>query len=215
MIKTIEELDFYDILNLRIDASLQEIEGSYLLAAATYHPDAPASHGVLAAKERQLILGRIEEAFAILRDPEKRKAYDALILPQRPEFQQRAFFRNSTERLEIEDASPEASLWERVRAAIPAPLRRLRSAAGRKKEDGKNSKGFQEGEYYYGEYLKRLRENRGLTLEEAARETGISLRLLQSLEDEEEKAPSSRKERIRILRRYALWLGLDSEDGRK
>ncbi|MEW5901590.1 MAG: hypothetical protein AB1715_09035, partial [Acidobacteriota bacterium] len=69
MIRRIEELDFYDLLNLRIDASSEEVESSYLLAVATYHREAPASYGILAEKERRLILSRIEEAFHTLRDP--------------------------------------------------------------------------------------------------------------------------------------------------
>jgi hypothetical protein len=43
----------------------------------------------------------------VLADPAARKTYDSALQPLRPEFQQKAYFRKSTKRLEIEDASEE------------------------------------------------------------------------------------------------------------
>ncbi|HCS49265.1 MAG TPA: hypothetical protein DIW61_13830, partial [Candidatus Aminicenantes bacterium] len=81
MIKKIEEMDFYELLNLRLDASPKDIENAYLLAVATYHQEGMASYGVLGDVERGLILDKVEEAFQTLRDPAKKKAYDPLVLP--------------------------------------------------------------------------------------------------------------------------------------
>ncbi len=68
MAKKIEEMDFYELLNLRLDATEQEILKAYDLAVATYHPDALASYGVLSAEERGEMLDRIEKAFQTLGD---------------------------------------------------------------------------------------------------------------------------------------------------
>ena len=84
MAKKIEEMDFYEVLNLRLDATGQEVREAYDLAVATYHPDALASYGVLSAEERGEMLDKIEKAFQTLGDAAARKAYDTLILPSRP-----------------------------------------------------------------------------------------------------------------------------------
>ncbi len=47
MVKSIKDLDFYELLNLDLDATRVEIENAYLLAVATYHKDGLASYGVL------------------------------------------------------------------------------------------------------------------------------------------------------------------------
>jgi DnaJ-class molecular chaperone len=210
MVKRIEDLDFYELLNLGLDATRVEIENAYLLAVATYHDEAMASYGVLSAEERETILRRIEEAFETLADPERRKAYDARILPHRPESRQRAYFRQTTERLEIEDAAEERKFWDRVKSSLlpRAPRRKWGRRKGR--WNGKDWLALQKDRYYYGEYLKGVREQKGLTLEEIARRSKISLDLLTALEEEDEDNLPQGKDRLRMLQAYARSLGLDS-----
>jgi len=210
MVKKIEDLDFYELLNLGLDATRLEIENAYLLAVATYHEESIASSGVLSAEERGLILERIGQAFETLADPDKRKTYDARILPHRPESRQRAYFRKSTEKLEIEDAAEEQKFWERVRSLLlPRGIRTSRGRRGQRK-NGKDWLTLQKDRYYYGEYLKSVRERRGLTLEEAALRSQISLALLAALEEEDNEALPQGRDRARMLQAYARSLGLDS-----
>jgi len=215
MVKKIEDLDFYELLNLGLDATPGEIEGAYLLAVATYHQEAMASRGVLSLEERGVILRRIEEAFETLADPDKRKTYDELILPQRPESQQRAYFRKSTEKLEIEDATEVQKFWARVSSSmLPVGLRRGRGRH-RQHKNGKGWLNLQKDRHYYGEYLKSVREQRGLTLEEISQRAKISLALLAALEEEDEESLPQGKDRVRMLQAYARALGLNSANGGK
>ena len=215
MVKGIEDLDFYELLNLGLDATRVEIENAYLLAVATYHDEAMASYGVLSAEERGIILGRIEEAFETLADPERRRIYDARILPHRPESRQRAYFRKSTEKLEIEDAAEERKFWDRFKSSLlPRGQRRRRSRRGGRK-NGKDWLALQKEHYYYGEYLKSVREQKGLTLEEIARRSKISPDLLTALEEEDDESLPQGKDRLRMLQAYARSLGLDSAGGGK
>jgi curved DNA-binding protein CbpA len=210
MVKRIEDLDFYELLNLSLDATRVEIENAYLLAVATYHGGATASYGVLSAEERRIILGRVEEAFETLAEPEKRKIYDARILPHRPEGSQRAYFRKSTEKMEIQDASEERKFWDRVKSSLlPRGPRRSRGRRGNRK-NGKDWLALQKDRYYYGEYLKSVRQQKGLTLEEIARRSKISRDLLTALEEEDENSLPRGKDRLRMLQAYARSLGLDS-----
>lgn len=213
MIKRIEDLDFYELLNLPVDASEKDIRNAYILAVATYHPDALASYGVLSLDERRAVLDRIEQAFETLGNADARKAYNTLILPTRPEFRQRAFFRKSTVKLEIVDAEEEESLWGRLRSVL------LPTRFREKKREPRNGKttgdlaALQRDGYLFGEYLQRVREERGLSLEEAAEKCRISPEILKALEAEETSSVGDAAEIARLLRLYARCLGLGDRIG--
>ncbi len=214
MIKKIEEMDFYEILNLRLDSTQVEVENAYLLAMATYREQAMASYGVLTAQERKLILDRIEDAFRTLADPRKRKTYDKKIAASRPESGKRAYFRKSTEKLEIEDAGGRAKFWDRFKSAIlPRRWKNKDSPNGNK--NGKNLEALQKDRYYYGEILRSVREQRGMTLEQAAQDCNISASLLKALEDEDEGALPEEINQAKLLRAYACALGLNPDNGCK
>jgi len=68
----VEYRDYYDILGLKRNATLDEIKRSYRKLARKYHPDVSKEAD---AEERFKEVG---EAYEVLKDPEKRAAYDAL-----------------------------------------------------------------------------------------------------------------------------------------
>ncbi len=63
--------DYYAILGLKRDASLAEIKKAYRKLARKYHPD--LNPGDKAAEQK---FKEINEAYEVLKDPEKRKQYD-------------------------------------------------------------------------------------------------------------------------------------------
>jgi len=209
MIKKVNEMDFYELLNLRADASARDIENAYLMAVATYHQESVASYGALADADRGFILDKIEEAFETLRDAEKKKAYDLLVLPGHPEFQQRAHFRRSTARMEIEDASEEVKLWDKIKASA-------RRSRGRRNGRESGSNGYEPGRlpedfYYYGDYLKKVRERKGLSRGDIAGRCGISPDQVELLERESLPSLPHEEEILERLELYAKCLGLGSE----
>lgn len=67
---------FYDVLDLTPDASPQEIREAYLRIKATYSKDSVALYSLIDSSEREDMLKRIQEAYDILSNSEKRKEYD-------------------------------------------------------------------------------------------------------------------------------------------
>ena len=63
--------DYYKVLGLKRDASQKEIQRAYRDLARKYHPD--MNPGDQKAKER---FQRIQQAYDVLNDPEKREMYD-------------------------------------------------------------------------------------------------------------------------------------------
>ena len=65
--------DYYQTLGVKRDSSQKEIRKTYRTLARKYHPD--VNPGDKAAEEK---FKDIQEAYAVLSDPEKRKKYDQL-----------------------------------------------------------------------------------------------------------------------------------------
>jgi DnaJ-class molecular chaperone len=94
--RIIEELDYYQLLDLRRDAGAGEVKRAYHASSRNFHPDANRHlEGELRAAS-QTIAKRITEAYAVLRDPRRRQAYD------------RSLESGAPTRMQLADASAEA-----------------------------------------------------------------------------------------------------------
>jgi hypothetical protein len=68
--------NYYQILEVAYDANWGEIQRAYDLAKKTYGKNAIASYSLFDIKERERILGQVEEAYRVLNDPDKRIRYN-------------------------------------------------------------------------------------------------------------------------------------------
>ena len=94
--RIIEELDYYQLLDLRRDAGAGEVKRAYHSSSRNFHPDANRHlEGELRAASHA-IAKRITEAYAVLRDPRRRQAYD------------RSLESGAPMRMQLADASAEA-----------------------------------------------------------------------------------------------------------
>jgi len=115
MLKRIEDWNYYELLSVERTASQDEIWAAFQASLATYRDGSPALYGLVTEDERALVLERVQEAFQTLRDPEKRKDYDLALLRHTPYVPQKAPFRRSVGKVEIEDVAPTKGLWGRVK----------------------------------------------------------------------------------------------------
>ena len=118
MLKKIEDWNYYELLSVERTASQDEVWEAYQAALGTYRDGSLALYGLVGEDERAHVLERVQEAFQTLRDPEKRREYDLALLRHAPYFPPKAPFRKSIDRLEIEEAPPKRSLWERIKAFV-------------------------------------------------------------------------------------------------
>ena len=76
IMKKFEELNFYEILNIPLNASYFEIRQAYKKELSIYDGDSMISYSFFSDDERAEILKKIEEAFLTLVDDKKREDYD-------------------------------------------------------------------------------------------------------------------------------------------
>jgi len=71
-----ENRTYYDVLDISPDASIQEVRDAYLRIKSTYNRDSLVLYSLVTPEEREETLKKIETAYAMLSDREKRKNYD-------------------------------------------------------------------------------------------------------------------------------------------
>ena len=77
--KIMDELDYYQLLNVTQGASSAEIRKAFHVSSRNFHPDANRNLEGKLRDQCQQISKRITEAYCVLRDARRRKAYDSKI----------------------------------------------------------------------------------------------------------------------------------------
>jgi len=74
--RIVDELDYYQILHLERDASPTEVKRAYHRTSRSFHPDANRHLEPELQEGCRRIAKRLTEAYCVLRDPRRRRAYD-------------------------------------------------------------------------------------------------------------------------------------------
>ncbi len=74
----LDELDYYQLLEIDPAAQGSQVKQAYYCASRRYHPDANRELEGEISGHVHAISKRITEAYQVLRDPRRRRAYDAM-----------------------------------------------------------------------------------------------------------------------------------------
>ncbi len=69
--------NYYELLNISLEATFEEVDAAYKEARALYGEDSVAVYSLYSPEEREAMLKSVLEAYTILKDPAKRDAYDS------------------------------------------------------------------------------------------------------------------------------------------
>jgi len=83
LIKLIDELDYYQILEVPPDAPASAIKSGYYSASRRYHPDANRAFRGEVRNNLEHVAKRVTEAYSVLRSARRRGAYDAQLAKNR------------------------------------------------------------------------------------------------------------------------------------
>lgn len=181
-IKGIKDQTYYEVLEVSPAATPKEIQRAYEQAKETFDVDSLAIYSLFSEEGVKEIQEAIEEAYRILMDEALRKSYDQ-------------------------------DHFHRVGGLLPEES----SEAQEVSEEKKTSLSFTglsfnaEGVVYRGKTLKQVRERMGVEPQTISKETRISIKTLEWIEEEAfEKLPSLVYLKG-FLKSYAQSLGLDPQ----
>jgi len=183
--KKVEELNYYELLNVEPSATSEEIHQAYLLSLATFRPDWYATYSVLTEAEREKTLRRTELAFEVLRDPARRRKYDKQLC-QTPAGQlPSGLVEKSRPSSKPEAAESPAGFWSQVKLHLWPKEKQEAKAAVTEEPTRTDTSCLSDGYMLsVGQYLRTVRMSRGMSLEAMAAETRINVLYLRALEEE-------------------------------
>ena len=113
--KKIEEMNYYEILNVRPSASQQDIQKAYEIGKSAYHISSIAHYSLIKEEERRFMSDKIEEAFQTLGNEDQREKYDIAVRMNLSDLQANTFFRSTIQKMIIEDGDEKYGLWKKIR----------------------------------------------------------------------------------------------------
>ncbi|HYA88711.1 MAG TPA: helix-turn-helix domain-containing protein [Nitrospirota bacterium] len=181
MLKKIENLNYYELLEVSPTATSQEIHKAYERVRRIYEPNSTALYSLFSADETTAIHQRIEEAYRTLIYEDNRKRYDELLrhqndFPEPTPPPQPATYKQ-------QPAQPALSLpldYNSRVSAEPSQAQVQETPAPPEKV-ALVSQFITE---FSGAAIKALREQRGLSLRDVADATKLSVRYLEMIEQE-------------------------------
>jgi flagellar biosynthesis protein FlhG len=174
-----DPLSLYDLLELTPDATPQEIRSAYLRLKSAYGKDNIAHYGVFSREETEQMLRNVENAYLVLSNPEKRRAYD-----------QGHGMNPGIPTAPVSLVEPTGDAWPNPSSASLASLTLGRSDTPVNVTPTKESTSpetevvLESEESWSGPVLRKIRESRRITLEDLSDYTRISRSYLHALEEE-------------------------------
>jgi curved DNA-binding protein CbpA len=199
--KKLEDLNFYELLEVAFDASPFEVHQAYKEMTQLYHDDSLASYSFFSREERKEILAKLDEAYSTLMDEKRRSRYDQLLI-------ERGILEKSTQYQR--DRMKLGLMYDAKRAAVNTALR----IRDRLKPIVSSNPVIQEilaNDVLSGRDLKKIRDELGISLEEISELVKVRVVYLHAIEDDQFEKTPSRIFLKGFLRAYAQCIGLDAD----
>lgn len=184
-----EKKNYYDVLEIEPNANPQQIEQSYIRARNAYSGDSVALYSLMTRDECEAILSQIEEAYAVLGFPEKRREYDRLrgfnqggFAPMQPvegQYTYQSLDSRPKDAVQYEDFG--SNLSEARVSKISAQKKFGLEYEEKPEMEAK----IRESSEFNGPFLKEIREYKGVTPDRMSEMTRISKTHLMAIENED------------------------------
>ena len=212
MLKKIDDMNYYELLEVSYRATTQEIHKAYERVRKIYDPNSIALYSLFSPEETEKIRQRVEDAYRTLIYDENRRDYDRTLrdIPLPPEtpqpelrYQQRPLAApQRTPRMAeptVSAAAPRAeeSQQQQVPAQPPMPATAQPVPADITE--------------FTGPVLKMMREQRGLSIRTVSDTTKLSTRYIEGIEEENYKKLPARPYIRGFLVLYARTIGYESD----
>ena len=171
--RTVEELDHYELLELPRGADGAQVEKAFRALSATYAPGSLATYSILDASDAEFIRERIDQAYRVLSDEEQRHHYDVFLVQGVPPGSE----------AEDEGAAEEPEPAPVEASALPVSVEEPAEAVPASPQPALASSDAEETDYN-GAGLRRARLRRGLEIDQLASITKISPNYLRCIEEE-------------------------------
>ena len=200
--KKFESQTYYEILDIPVQATPFEIRQAYKSALAIYNEDSLATYSFFSEHEREEVLKRIEEAFLILTDEDKRAVYDRQLIHDgkiASTAVEKKEKKKTVPLFQTKNVVEKNALFQRIQDRI-----RETDVKGIAEE-------ILSKDLISGSDLRHLRESVGIGIEEIYEVTRITASTLKAIEqDEYDKLPTDIYLK-NFLKSYAEMLQIDSE----
>lgn len=199
--KTFEDENYYQILQVPANAQADEIKHAYLEALALYEEESVVTYSLFSEEQRDTLMQAIESAFETLIDEEKRAAYNQVLIDS-GQVDEAVFSRPVQRKLaaysDADSTTREQSLnqWVQRKADDPEIRQQIETMLSQ--------------DLLSGLALKQLREAYGIELAEIYAVTRISSDTLKKIEANQYDDLPAEIYVKQFLRTYARILGIDA-----
>lgn len=183
MFESLNDKNYYEILEVPSDADFETIHKGYKRAKSAYSQDSLALYSLMGSDECQKILTLIDEAYSIISDPEKRKRYDhARGLNQGVQY--KAYTNETTEKKQDEGSEqrpPESS--SEAGRNMPRMMAQRKFALTYPVNQA-FEKEIEQTTEFTGEFLQKIREYKQVDIPRLAEMTRVSKNYIRYIEQE-------------------------------
>jgi DnaJ-class molecular chaperone len=197
-----KKMNYYEVLEVPVNASFFEIRHAYKEALSVYGEDSLSTYSLFSETERETLLKKIEEAFQTLIDEKRRSDYNSQLVKDGevdPGELLRDHNKNSIPIFLAHNALDKNSFFKKVKKKIgESSIQNL-------------SREILETDLISGKDLKKLRQAIGIQLEDIFEVARISISILKAIENDEFQNLPSLIYLRNFLKSYAEILHLDPE----